>query len=69
MKKFWDILKFAGILVCIVLFISFQFFDIIDLIIPGDFPDWVYVVELIAWAVFGVAALVVFIKERRKNKR
>ena len=41
MEKLWNALKLVGILVCFVLFVAFLFIDIIDLIIPGGFPDWV----------------------------
>lgn len=66
MKKLWDILRFAGLLVGIVLLVVFMFFDLIDLIVPGDFPNWLYNVCLIAWAVFGVGEIVVFVKQWKK---
>lgn len=66
MKKIWNALKLVGILGCFVLFVAFLFIDIIDLIIPGDFPDWVTWAELIAWAIIGVVAIVDFIKKKKK---
>ena len=69
MKKFTDILKLSGILICLALLLMFAFFDIVDLVIPGDFPDWLYVTELVVWAIFGVFALVMYIRKRRKHKK
>jgi hypothetical protein len=69
MKKFWYTLRFAGICVGIVLFAAFIFFDIIDLIVLGDFPDWLYVVVLISWAVYGVCFLVTTIKKWRSQRK
>lgn len=69
MKKFWNALKFAGVTVGFVLFVAFLFFDIIDLIIPGDFHVWVYVVVLIAWAAYGICFLVTTIKKWRSQRK
>lgn len=73
MNKLCNILKLAGLIVCFVLLLAFLFIDIIDLIVPGDFPDWVFVAEIVVWVTIGVSALVSFIKnackERKTNKR
>ena len=69
MKKLWNAMKLVGILACFVLFVAFLFVDIIDLFIPGDFPDWVFWAELIIWAIIGIFALANCIKEWNKNKR
>ena len=61
MKKFWNVLKLVGILICFVLLLAFLFFDIIDWIIPGSFPNWVYVADLAVSVVIAVLALVMFI--------
>ena len=66
MKKLWNALKLVGILVCFVLFVAFLFIDIIDLFIPGDFPDWVTWAELTIWAIIGVFAIANFVKKRNK---
>ena len=66
MKKLLNALKLAGILICSVLFVVFLFIDIIDLFIPGDFPDWVTFAELTIWAVIGVFAIANFIKEKKE---
>ena len=66
MKKLWNALKLVGILICSALFVAFLFIDIIDLFIPGDFPDWVIWAELIIWAIIGVFAIVDFVKKRNK---
>ncbi|MBQ7416311.1 MAG: hypothetical protein IJW14_04685 [Oscillospiraceae bacterium] len=66
MKKLWHALKLVGILICSVLFVAFLFIDIIDLFIPGDFPDWVTWVELTIWLIIGVFAIVNFVKKRNK---
>lgn len=66
MKKHCNTLKLVGILICSVLFVAFLFIDIIDLFIPGDFPDWVTYAELTTWAVIGVFAIANFIKEKKK---
>lgn len=67
MKNLLNVLKLAGVFICIALLIAFMFFDIIDWLIPGDFPEWVYVVEIAAWVIFAVVALVVFIRKRREQ--
>lgn len=61
MKKIWNVLKLSAILVCILLLLAFLFFDIIDWIIPGSFPNWVYVADLAVSALIAVLALVMFI--------
>ena len=66
MKKLLNALKLAGILICSALFVAFLFIDIIDLFIPGDFPDWVTWAELIIWAVIGVFAVASVIKEKKR---
>ena len=71
MKKFWNVLKLIGILVCIVFILWLLLFDIIDRIVPGNFPNWVYVIDLAATALFIVLALADFIKkccQRHKAK-
>ena len=69
MEKLWNILKLVGILVGVVLFVGFLFVDVIDLFIPGDFPDWVTCAELIFWTIIGIFALATSIKKQNENKR
>ena len=66
MKKHCNTLKLVGILICSVLLVGFLFIDIIDLFIPGDFPNWVTWLELTIWAIIGVFAIVDFVKKRNK---
>lgn len=66
-EKAGNILKLLGILVCFLLLLALMFFDFIDLMIPGSFPDWVYVAELIALGVIGVLEILNFTKEFRKK--
>jgi hypothetical protein len=47
--------------------VAFSFFDIIDWIVPGDFPGWVYVAENAVWAAIGIFALVTLIKKSCKR--
>ena len=61
MKKFWNVLKLIGILVSFVLLLAFLFFDIIDWIVPGSFPNWVYVTDIAVSALILVICLAVFI--------
>ena len=69
MRRFWSVLKFVGILVGIVFVVTVMFIEILDLMVPGDFPDWVYVVEMDVWAVVGVFYLVMLIKEGSKRSK
>ena len=57
-------LKFVVFLAFIALFLGLMFFDIIDWLIPGDFPDWVYVAELIVFGALGVMEIVTFFKDK-----
>ena len=48
---------------------SIHLFDIIDWIIPGSFPNWVYVAEEAVWVAIGVASLVMLIKKACKQRK
>ena len=67
MKRILQVVKIVGVFLCISLLPVFMFFDVIDWLIPGDFPEWVYGMEIIAWVAFGVTALIVFVKKWRKQ--
>ena len=69
MKKCLPMLSFTVILVCIVLLLVFIFFDIIDWIVPGSFPNWVYVAEEAVWAAIGVFSLVMLIKKACRQRK
>lgn len=71
-KKIRNILKLIGIFAGVALILWCLLFDLIDWLTPGDFPNWVYTVDLGVAAVILVDALVIFIsdyRQRRKTKR
>ena len=68
MKKAANILKLAGIIVCSILFLWLMVFDIIDWLVPGNFPDWLYAAAWIALGMIAVLEILNFIKDLQKNK-
>ena len=72
MKKIWNVLKLIGIFAGVALILWCLFFDLIDWLSPGSFPNWVYTADLGVHAVILVDALVIFISDycqRCKTKR
>ncbi len=63
MKRIWKVLKLIGIFVGVALILWCLLFDLIDWLTPGDFPNWIYTVDLGVHAVILLDALVIFINE------
>ena len=69
MKRIWKVLKLIGIFVGVTLILWCLLFDLIDWLTPGDFPNWIYTVDLGVHAAILLDALVIFISEYRQRPK
>ena len=69
MKKIWKVLKLIGIFVGVALILWCLLFDLIDWLTPGDFPNWMYTVDLGVHAAILLDALVIFISDYRQRRK
>ena len=68
-KKIWKVLKLIGIFVGVALILWCLLFDLIDWLTPGDFPNWMYTVDLGVHAAILLDALVIFISDYRQRRK
>ena len=69
MKKIWKVLKLIGIFAGVALILWCLLFDLIDWLTPGDFPNWMYTVDLGVHAAILLDALVIFISDYRQRRK